>query len=47
MAEVINVINNDTLPIPIDERFGVYLMKKNGVCAKYEYKDCLIWLYYQ
>jgi len=39
MAEVINVINNDTLPIPIDERFGVYLMKKNGVCAKYEYKD--------
>ena len=33
MAEVKNVISNDTLPIPIDERFGVYLMKKNGECA--------------
>jgi len=39
MAEVKNVISNDTLPIPIDERFGVYLMKKNGECAKYEYND--------
>ncbi len=39
MAEGKNVINNDTLPISIDERFGVYLLKKNGECAKYEYKD--------
>jgi hypothetical protein len=39
MAEVKKVISNDTLPIPIDERSGVYLMKMNGECAKYEYKD--------
>jgi len=39
MAKVKKVISNDTLPIPIDERFGVYLMKKNGECAKYEYKE--------
>lgn len=39
MAEVKRKINNDTLPIPMDERCGVYLMKTNGECVKYEYKN--------
>ena len=39
MAKVKNEINNETLPIPIDGRFGVYFKKKNGEWIKYEYKD--------
>ena len=39
MAKVKRVIKNDALPIPMNGRFGVYLMKKNGECVKYEYKD--------
>lgn len=39
MAKEKKEINNETLPIPIDERFCVYLKKKNGEWAKYEYKD--------
>lgn len=38
MAKVKSGINNETLPIPIDERFGVYLKKMNGEWVKYEYK---------
>ncbi len=39
MTKVKKVIKNDTLPIPTNGRSGVYLLKKNGECAKYEYKD--------
>lgn len=39
MAEVNKEIKNDALPIPIEERFGVYLKKLNGEWATYEYKD--------
>ena len=39
MTEIKKVIKSNTLPIPVYERFGVYLMKKNGECVNYEYKD--------
>lgn len=39
MAEINKVIKNDTLPIPANGRSGVYLLKKNGECVKYVYKD--------